>query len=65
MPKAGDITVEGLDSDKITAQIKGIFYDIEKYKQLLAQKAKVLISKAEQNDKLLDEQLDIIRRRKK
>lgn len=65
MPKAGDITVESLDSNSIVSQMRGILYDVEKYKNILAQKVEVLINKAKQNDKLLNSQLEIIRRQKK
>lgn len=65
MPNAGDINNENIDSKKLTAQLKGMFYDLQRYREILDKRVKVLIAKAKENDRLLSAQLDIIRENKK
>lgn len=65
MPMAGDIRKESLSADKMINQLEGMFYDLEKYRCILREKADILIENARMNDKLLNTQLDIIRKKKK
>ena len=64
MPKGADIRSEKLESEKVSTQIEGIFYDRQKYVDLLDERVGILIDKAEENDRLLAEQLEMIRKKK-
>lgn len=64
MPSAGDIRCDSLDEKRITARMQGLFYDLEKYKNILDQQVSILLERAMENDKLLSGQLDIIRENK-
>lgn len=65
MPSGGDIRNEKLDGKKLTAQMQGIFFGIEKYKDILNERVNILIKKANQNENLLLEQLNDLRKNKK
>lgn len=65
MPSAGDIRCDSLDEKRITARMQGLFFDLEKYRSILDEQVSLLVEKAKENDKLLSEQLDIIRENKK
>lgn len=61
MPSAGDIRVDCLNSKKMTAQMQGIFFNLEKYRNILDERVSILEQRAEENDSLLAEQLELIR----
>ncbi len=65
MPSAGDIRCDSLDEKRITARMKGLFFDLEKYRDILDEQVNILVEKARENDILLSQQLDIIRENKK
>ncbi len=65
MPVGGDVRREVIDRDKISAKINGVFNDFDKYRRKLDSKVKVLENKARENDRFLEKQLDIIRKKKK
>lgn len=65
MPSGGDVRNEKLDSEKLSKKIKDMFENYDKYLSIINIRAAELIKKAEQNDKLLNEQLNIIREDKK
>lgn len=62
MPEAGDVRSEHLDVDRIVRRAQDIFADMEHYKAILKKNADVMMDKANENDRLLNEQLDIIRK---
>lgn len=64
MPKGGDVRTEEIDGQKLTNQIQGMFLGIERYQDILEQKLEILLEKASQNEKLLNEQFKIIRKEK-
>lgn len=64
MPEGGDVRTEKLDSDRITSVTLDIFENMDKYKSILKSKADIMTSKADENDILLAQQLDIIRKEK-
>lgn len=64
MPEGGDVRSEKLDSDRITSVTLDIFENMNKYKSILKSKADIMMSKADENDVLLSQQLDIIRKEK-
>jgi polysaccharide pyruvyl transferase CsaB len=64
MPEAGDVRNSRLDSDAIYAKVNDIFENMPKYKEILRKNADMMCSKANENDRLLNEQLDIIRKKK-
>ncbi|MDE6357607.1 MAG: polysaccharide pyruvyl transferase family protein, partial [Eubacteriales bacterium] len=64
MPKGGDVRTEEINSKKLTNQIKGMFLGLERYQDILEQKLEILLEKASQNEKLLNEQFKIIRKEK-
>lgn len=64
MPEGGDVRKEKIDSDKITKITFDIFENMDKYKRVLESKADIMKSKADENDVLLSQQLDIIRKEK-
>lgn len=64
MPEGGDVRSEKLDSDRITSVTLDIFENMDKYKSILKSKADIMMSKADENDVLLGQQLDIIRKEK-
>jgi polysaccharide pyruvyl transferase WcaK-like protein len=65
MPEAGDVRNSRLDSADIYAKVCDIFANMPKYKSLLQKNADIMCSKASENDKLLNEQLEIIRNKKR
>ena len=64
MPKGGDIRTGEIESKKLTAQMEGIFLGMERYKDILEERIEILLEKAAQNEKFLNEQLKIIRKEK-
>ena len=64
MPEGGDVRKEKIDSKKISDITLDIFENMDKYKTLLKSKADNMTSKADENDMLLSQQLDIIRKEK-
>lgn len=64
MPEGGDVRSEKLDSDKISSITLDIFENMNKYKNVLKSKADIMTSKADENDILLNQQLEIIRNEK-
>ena len=64
MPEAGDVRTDKLDVDKITNQARDIFSNMDKYKTTLKRTGDEMLSKANENDRLLNEQLEIIRKKK-
>jgi polysaccharide pyruvyl transferase WcaK-like protein len=65
MPEAGDVRNSYLDADKITASALDIFANMSSYKATLKKNADAMMDKANENDRLLNKQLDIIRDKKK
>jgi polysaccharide pyruvyl transferase CsaB len=65
MPEAGDVRNSYLDADKITAAALDIFENMSSYKATLKKNADAMMDKANENDRLLNKQLDIIRDKKK
>lgn len=65
MPSGGDVRTERLNNKNITNQIYDILENEEKYISILENRVSKLINKANQNDMLLSEQLDIIRNKKR
>jgi polysaccharide pyruvyl transferase CsaB len=65
MPEAGDVRNSRLDSADIYAKVCDIFANMPSYKALLKKNADIMCSKASENDKLLNEQLEIIRNKKR
>jgi polysaccharide pyruvyl transferase CsaB len=65
MPEAGDVRNSRLNSEEIYTKVCDIFKNMDKYKSILRKNADIMCSKASQNDKLLNEQLEIIRQKKK
>ncbi len=65
MPKGGDIRNGEIDSKRLTAQVQGMFFNLERYKDILENKLQFLIEKAYENEKLLNEQFKLIRKQKK
>ena len=64
MPEAGDVRTEQLDVDKITQRIGDVFDNMQGYKATLKQYTDTMLDRAGENDRLLNEQLDIIRKKK-
>lgn len=64
MPEAGDVRTEHLDADRVTKRAMAIFADLEGYKATLKKNADVMMDRANENDRLLNKQLDIIRGKK-
>lgn len=64
MPEGGDVRTEKLDSDKITNITLDIFENMDNYKKVLKSKADIMTNKADENDMLLSQQFDIIRKEK-
>lgn len=64
MPEGGDVRKEKLDSDKITSLTLDIFENMDKYREILKSKADIMTGKADENDILLSQQLEIIRSEK-
>lgn len=64
MPKGGDVRNGDISSKKLTAQMEGMFLGLDRYKDILEEKFEILIKKAFENEKLLNEQLKIIREKK-
>lgn len=64
MPEGGDVRNEKLDSDRITAVTLDIFNNMEMYKSRLKNKADIMTAKADENDVLLSNLLDVIRKEK-
>lgn len=65
MPEAGDVRNSRLDSDSIYTKVCHIFDNMQEYKDKLKKNADIMCSKAMENERLLSEQLEIIRRKKK
>ena len=63
MPEAGDVRRELLQSGKITEKALAILDNIASYKATLKKNADRMCEMANENDRLLNEQLDIIRKR--
>ncbi len=64
MPKGGDVRTGEIDAKRLTNQIKGMFLGLERYEEILEEKLNILLEKASQNEKLLNEQFEIIRKEK-
>ena len=64
MPEGGDVRKEKIDSKKISDITLDIFENMDNYKTVLKSKADIMTSKADENDMLLSQQLDIIRKEK-
>lgn len=64
MPEGGDVRREKLDSDRITSTTLDIFENMDKYRLKLKSKADIMTNKADQNDMLLAQLLDVIRKEK-
>lgn len=64
MPEGGDVRKEKLDSDKIAELTLDIFENMDRYREVLRSKADIMTSKADENDILLSQQLEIIRNEK-
>ena len=62
MPKGGDIRTGEIDAKKITAQMEGMFINLERYREILEDKSTMLLDKAQQNEMFLNEQLIKIRK---
>lgn len=63
MPEAGDVRREHLDVDKIVQRACDIFDNMSHYKSVLKKNADIMMDKANENDRLLNQQLDIIRKK--
>ena len=64
MPEGGDVRTEKLDSDKITSTTLDLFENMDKYKEILKEKADIMTSKAEENDALLAKLFEVTRKEK-
>ena len=64
MPEGGDVRKEKLDSDKIASLTLDIFENMDRYREVLRSKADIMTGKADENDILLSQQLEIIRSEK-
>lgn len=64
MPEGGDVRKEKLDCDKITSLTLDIFENMDSYKEILKSKADIMTNKADENDMLLSQLLDVIRKEK-
>ena len=64
MPEGGDVRKEKLDSNKIASLTLDIFENMDRYKEVLKSKADIMTGKADENDILLSQQLEIIRSEK-
>lgn len=64
MPNGGDVRTGDIDAKRLTAQMEGMFLNLERYQDILAEKIGILLDKARQNDSLLNSQLEIIRNNK-
>lgn len=65
MPNGGDIRSEKIDEKKLTAKMQGILFGVEKYKDILNERVSILVKKANQNEDLLLEQLNSLKKNKK
>ncbi len=65
MPEAGDVRSEHINVDKVTSRAMAIFADMEGYKASLKKNADIMMDRANENDRLLNKQLDIIRGKNK
>jgi polysaccharide pyruvyl transferase WcaK-like protein len=61
MPEAGDVRAEHIDVDKATSRALDIFANMSGYKAILKKNSDIMMDKANENDRLLNKQLDIIR----
>lgn len=64
MPSCGDVRSDMIDSGRIVSVIKDIVENERDYKETLSERSAVMTDKAEENDRLLAVQLDIIRKKK-
>ena len=64
MPEAGDVRNEHLDPEKITQKALAILNNMDTYKATLKKNADIMMDRANENDRLLNKQLDIIRKKK-
>lgn len=64
MPEAGDVRNELMDADKVTRRAMDIFANMDSYKATLKRNADIMMDRANENDRLLNKQLDIIRKKK-
>lgn len=64
MPCCGDVRRDMLDSSRIESVLEDIFENMDLYKKVLSERADIMKDRAEENDRLLGEQLDIIRKEK-
>ncbi len=64
MPNGGDVRTGDIDAKRLTAQMEGMFLNLERYQDILEEKIGILLDKARQNDALLNSQLEIIRNNK-
>ncbi len=62
MPSGGDVRTGDIDAKKLTTQMEGMFLGLERYEDVLKEKMKILLDKANQNENLLKEQLEEIRK---
>lgn len=61
MPTGGDVRTGDIDAHKMTTQMEGIFLNPERYQEILCEKMEKLLCDAYENEKFLNEQLEIIR----
>ncbi len=64
MPACGDVRSDMIDSGQIVSVLDDIFSNDLSYRERLASRAAIMTDKAEENDRLLKAQLDIIRKKK-
>ena len=61
MPEAGDVRREHLNVSVMTERALSMLSELDRYKAILKKNADIMMDKANENDRLLDKQLDIIR----
>lgn len=61
MPEGGDIRKERLSSSKMTEYVTDILENMDTYKKRLKDRADVMLEKADRNDIILSEQLELLR----
>ena len=64
MPACGDVRSDMIDSSRIVSVLDDIFSNVISFRERLASRAAVMTDKAEENNRLLTAQLDIIRKKK-
>ena len=64
MPKGGDVRTGDIDAKRLAAQMEGMFINLQRYEDILEDKRDLLLKRANQNEKLLNIELEKIRKMK-